>query len=201
MTLVRQSGRADAQMPVALTFNSTFAAFEARVRGPSLSGLLLQRVGGGQPPSGTLTNSVEFGASLQLHSVVAGSCGNTYQWRKGTGILTNETNATLTLPRMTQTESGSYSVIVNNELGLSYSPEMTLLVDVPAVRFLVPTIEANELRSTIVGLRTGLVFVVESSSNLVHWQPFLTNTAVTTNFSMQTPVSSGGQRFFRAGIP
>ncbi|MBI5384185.1 MAG: M36 family metallopeptidase [Verrucomicrobia bacterium] len=51
-----------------------------------------------------------------------------YQWRKGTSLLAFQTNATLTIPIIQPTDTGTYSVIVSNAPGSVSSSNVTLLV-------------------------------------------------------------------------
>jgi hypothetical protein len=188
-----------AMLPLQLAFNAPVADFEARVFGPSMTGIEVLRPGTGLPASGAATNMVNYGERVELQSAVMGDCANTYQWWREEMPVTGATNATLVVSNTVPSLAGRYRVTVSNELGLATSPAMTLVVTPPVVRLEAPQIATNTFTATVSGLPVGMEFVLESSPDLQSWQPVVTNTPLTTNFFFSAPVGVGGSRqFYRA---
>ncbi len=72
--------------------------------------------------------SVATGAAATFTVVAAGTTPLTYQWAKGGAAIGTATSATLTLPAVTATDAGSYTVTVTNAAGSVTSTAATLTV-------------------------------------------------------------------------
>ncbi len=80
-------------------------------------------------PAATLTASV--GESLALAVTASGNPAPTYQWRKGSVVLSGETGPELALGPLTFADAGTYTVVVANAAG-TRSAATRLLVPLPA---------------------------------------------------------------------
>lgn len=77
-----------------------------------------------------------------VFSVTAsGTAPLTYQWRQGTSVLPDQTNATLTLAAVSTNDGGAFTVVVSNTYGaVTSSPPATLTV-VPAMAGLLAQVQ------------------------------------------------------------
>jgi hypothetical protein len=107
-----------------------------------------------------------------------------YQWYfdQTAPILSPATFATITLPGVTVTEAGSYSVVVSNAYGSTNSATATLTVLTP----LVTRIARNANGSVTLNFE-GLpntetrIWATTNLSSPASWEPVFTNTSTTTN--------------------
>jgi alpha-L-rhamnosidase len=81
--------------------------FTLTARGSSAPFILLQPQGG----------SFVAGATINLAIAAGGTAPFSYQWQKNSKNVANATNATLTITNLSSSDSGNYSVIVNNASG------------------------------------------------------------------------------------
>jgi len=97
---------------------------------------------------------VEAGSSAQFMVFALGNAPLFYQWYFNNSILTNATNATLSLPNVTTNQAGTYDVVVSNFIGstLSSNATLTVLAATPASlsngSFESPTITQNSDQQT-----------------------------------------------------
>jgi hypothetical protein len=97
-----------------------------------------------QPVGGTVVESNSF-------SFVVAAIGTapSYQWFKGTTLLPNATNATLTLNPITVPDAGSYTVVLTNSAGhVTSDPAVLQVIAASAVQFVVTD------TNTLAGWRT-----------------------------------------------
>ena len=78
-------------------------------------------------PAGTTT--VLAGASVTFTAAATGNPAPTFQWYKGTTLLTGQTAATLTIASPTLADAGSYTVVATNSLGSVTSSAAALVVN------------------------------------------------------------------------
>lgn len=74
------------------------------------------------------TQTANLGASFTLTATAAGSPTPTYQWYKGTTLLSGQTASTYTVVSATVDDAGDYSVVVTNALGSATSNTATVTV-------------------------------------------------------------------------
>lgn len=82
------------------------------------------------PPA---SQTVVQGSSVTFSVTAAGTAPLTYQWQKNTQNIANATNSSLTLPSVTTSDAGSYTVTVANSISSATSAPATLTVTVPVV--------------------------------------------------------------------
>ncbi len=78
-------------------------------------------------PVGTTT--VLAGTSVTFTAAATGNPAPTFQWYKGTTLLTGQTAATLTIASPTLADAGSYTVVATNSLGSVTSSAAVLIVN------------------------------------------------------------------------
>lgn len=72
--------------------------------------------------------TVTAGTSVTFSVAAAGDAPLTYQWHKGVDAIAGATSSTYTIPTTSATDSGTYSVIVQNSAGTITSDSVTLTV-------------------------------------------------------------------------
>jgi hypothetical protein len=68
------------------------------------------------------------GQSLSLHVAASGGPPPSFQWRKDTHALPNQTGDTLSIPTLQLGDSGSYDVVVSNSMGSATSNAVAIAV-------------------------------------------------------------------------
>jgi hypothetical protein len=146
-----------------------------------------------QPAS--LTNAVGTSASFTVG--VAGTAP-AYQWLKGNAAISGATNATFTLVSVTNTDAGTYSVVVSNVFGTVTSSNAVLTV-IPQ-----PMIQSVGVTNQVLGLTwsavAGQSYQVQYKDDLrtTNWTALVPDilagglTATETNSITNSP-----QRFYR----
>jgi autotransporter-associated beta strand protein len=138
------------------------------------------------PPS---INTQPLGATIAVNtgttfSVTAdGTTPLTYQWRRNGTNIAGATAASYSLASAQTTESGSYSVLVSNNVGTVASQAAVLSVEIP------PSINTQPLGSTI-AVNTGTTFSVTASGTgpfTYQWRRNLTELAGATAASFALP--------------
>lgn len=74
------------------------------------------------------SQTVPEGANVTLSVAAKGALPLTYQWRKGGGNLTGETNAFFSIQGVLPSDQGNYDVVVQNSLNTAFSAVATLTV-------------------------------------------------------------------------
>jgi hypothetical protein len=155
----------------------------------------------GNPPaiSQFSTNRVVPQGDGAVFAVVAsGSSPLAYQWCFNGAALAGATGPILTVSVVQLAQAGAYSVIVSNFAGVATSGVAVLSVALP----LLPVAELRLLpggfQFTLAG-ETGRTYVVETSTNLAGWTPWLTVTNLSPPRSLlDAAISNAPQRFYRA---
>ncbi|MCI0745849.1 MAG: immunoglobulin domain-containing protein [Verrucomicrobia subdivision 3 bacterium] len=150
------------------------------------------------------TNTV--GTTATFSVTVNGAGPLSYQWKKGTGNLSNggnvsgATTANLVLSSVTQNDAANYSVVVSNPSGSVTSSTASLVVIARPTMSI--TRSGNSITLTWPGISAG--FAAQQTTSL---SPPIQWTAVTNppalaggNFSITLPTGSGN-RFYRLVTP
>ncbi len=126
------------------------------------------------------------GHEVTLQVVASGTPPLSYQWQHGDADLPGMTNATLTLPAVQLSDSGTYRVVVRNELGTTTSEDSVLTVSDAA-----PTIpnQSGKVVTFRGGVATLAVAVQGSLPLSYQWRKEGTDLPNRTNSSLTlTPV-------------
>src|SRR6186713_512688 len=94
--------------------------------------------------------SVAEGNTASFSVTASGSQPLSYQWRKNTNNITGATNPTYTIPAVSQSDAGNYSVIVSNSAGSATSNDAVLTVT-PANQLPTATINTPGAGATYAG--------------------------------------------------
>ncbi|HWH71574.1 MAG TPA: immunoglobulin domain-containing protein, partial [Candidatus Sulfotelmatobacter sp.] len=98
-------------------------------------------------PPGSRTNVAGTTASFVV--TVSGTAPFTYQWFKATSPISGATEATLTLPGVSDADAGAYSVSVANAAGTVTSPPATLTIIHPPLILRQPASQTNLAGTTV----------------------------------------------------
>jgi hypothetical protein len=119
------------------------------------------------------------------------------QWQFGGTNLPGATNATLLLSAATKEQAGLYTLTVKSPTGQAASSAAALLVRDPPAAVLASALcpDGGPFQFTVTGAGD-LAYVVEVSTNLLDWQPLITNTPPFAVVAQNATNSL--QRFYRA---
>ena len=205
-----------------VTFNSSFSFYLSQYSGqgvifPSQPGVYNYHSNWGEngavivnlPPSVTITNplnnavfpapatfTIEAGASDTADDYVSD-----VQFFLGTGDSTNALADVYNAPytaTVTDLAAGTYVVlaVATDSRGAQATNAITLTVGGAVVNLLAPRIAAGSFLFDVTGLTAGKTNVLQTSTNLVSWQPAKTNLAVGPAMTVTNPPSSGAH-FYR----
>jgi hypothetical protein len=143
------------------------------------------------------TNTVAFvGKTVALKASASGIGLLKYSWTFNGRAIHSAHSATLTLPNVSTSDAGVYSVTVTSTTGVTNSRAALTVYESPAATLGTATRAANDhFRFPVTGI-PGYKYVVQSSSNLQQWTSIATNTSPFV-FEDKTAATQG-QRFFRA---
>lgn len=142
------------------------------------------------------TNAAVIGQNVTFSVSASGTSPLSYQWNCNSNAITSATNATLTLPNISQAQAGAYSVTVSDNTGATNSPAILLKVYPAATPTLTPTAFAKGHFGLNICGSSNCEYVVEASTDLVNWIPVATNVSP---FTFVDPNMGHYQkRFFRA---
>ena len=135
-------------------------------------------------------------ASLDIFTVgVAGTSPFSYTWRRNGVLISGAAGPTLVINNVQTTNAGTYIVRVSNALGGINSAPATLTV--ASGQFSPLIVSSNGVQLTGQG-EAGATYVIESSSDLVHWDPLVTLLNNPQNWQFTDTTAIGvSQRFYR----
>jgi hypothetical protein len=114
--------------------------------------------------------------------------------------LSNQTNATLTLPSVTSTDATNYFVVVTNNYGSVTSSTVFLTMFLPPQNFYAQNVVTG-LQMNLTGTPS-FPYLLQSATNLtppINWKSIRTNYSDTNgNWQFTDTNLNGGQKFYRA---
>ena len=143
-----------------------------------------------------LSQTVASGSNVTLGVLSAGTAPLRYQWRANGVNLSGRTNATLALTSFRSTDQKAYDVVIANAAGSVTSAPAGLHLNGPA-RFGAATTTGQVFHATFLG-RAGSNYIFETSTNLIHWTPFRTNSASNGIVTIAVTNPPAPRRFYRA---
>jgi hypothetical protein len=168
------------------------------VAGASYDSMAL--VGDGAPiiSEPILNRSVIVGSNVYFRASAVGVWPLSYQWQLNSTNLTGATNQLLVITNAQLSQMGEYTVVVSNTLGSNSSPGAWLTV-LPKESFILPQsfVLTNGQASFSAISPAGLIWSLQTSSNLVTWSDIMTNTNVTGTMQFSTPATNSLENFYR----
>lgn len=143
-------------------------------------------VPGGTPPSinsQPQDQSVFVGQNATFTVTASGSAPFTYQWfYNNDTVLTNATNASLTITNAQLADTGGYSVVVSNANGSASSSTANLTVSVPTA----PSITTQPQSQTVLPGQTAVLTVTAAGSPPLSYQWFFNTNTLLPNATSAT---------------
>lgn len=142
--------------------------------------------------------TVHAGQSAMLTSGSLGKAMATYQWQFNGTNISGATNIALVFGSVSWVDSGIYQVIVSNASGTVTGPPITLNVQTPVLSALGYSPDTG-VKIRLIGSSGVNPVVIYASTNLLDWQPILTNAPSVGPIDFTDPQSLVlPQRFYRA---
>jgi hypothetical protein len=136
-----------------------------------------------------------IGATVTFTVSATGTPTPTYQWRRNGISIPAATGPILVINNVQSTNAGTYTVRVSNSVGAVTSDPAVLTVASGQISSLAFTPSGVEL--TVQG-EAGANYTIETSSDLVDWQPLVTLFNNPPNWQFTDPTATGvSQRFYR----
>jgi uncharacterized repeat protein (TIGR03806 family) len=126
-------------------------------------------------PTASPSNSVYAGTTLTLNVVVAGTPPFQYQWQKDGTNISWATNVALVLTNTTESDSGSYDVVVSNDSGTNTSAALAVLVNAGSAPIFIAQPAPASSTNYIGGLVTLAASVSGTEPIYLQWQHDGTN--------------------------
>jgi GH25 family lysozyme M1 (1,4-beta-N-acetylmuramidase) len=122
------------------------------------------------------------------------------QWRFNGTNLANATAASYTRTNAQYADAGAYSVLVTNLAGaITSSPAALSIITASPAQFQVPVVQTNGWLQLVLSGDSGATYYVQSSTNLVDWQPFTNLTLINGAFTFNAGwTTNGAALYFRA---
>ncbi len=147
------------------------------------------------------TQTISPGETVSFDVVALGQSPRAYQWFYNQAPLPGATNASLILSNTPLTSAGIYHCVVTNSIGSVTSLPAWLTVPRTVPQFVAAGFGING--GNTFGLRLNGMsghgpIILYASSNLVHWEPILTNAPATGQILLQDPEpDTWPQRFYK----
>jgi hypothetical protein len=124
----------------------------------------------------------------------------TYQWRFNGTNISGATGTSYTRTSVQYADAGIYSIRVTNLAGgiTSFEAGLSILTASPGL-FQAPLVQSNGLLQLVLSGDSGATYFVQSSTNLVNWEPFTNLTLINgTGIFNAGWVTNGSALYFRA---
>jgi hypothetical protein len=122
-----------------------------------------------------------------------------YQWKINGTNLSGATGQQLILGNLKFTDAGTYAVTVSNHAGLATSQSADLWVIEAPLLSAPLTTAADEFRFDLAG-PTNLRYLIEISTNLLHWSPVGSYTSTNSVTTIVDQSATDTNRFYRAVV-
>ena len=120
-----------------------------------------------------------------------------YQWRFNGTNLANATGASYTRANAQYANAGTYSVLITNLAGALTSSDAALsILTASPGQFQAPLVQADGSLRLVLAGDPGATYFVQSSTNLVDWQPFTNLTLLNSPFSFNAGWTTNGSALY-----
>ncbi len=146
-------------------------------------------------------NCIAFsGDTVTFNTCASGMAPLNYQWQFNGTNIDSATNSLLVLTNVPLTAAGNYGCVVTNSVGSATSRSASLIVLRSTLHFSgSPGFADGSIGWQLNQLSGHGNLIIFASTNLVDWDPVLTNPAVTGSFQFLDPgVTNQSSRFYRA---
>ena len=155
-----------------------------------------------------VSQTVALGGTVNFSATATGSEPLNYQWcRDGTnldngGNVSGVTTTNLTIFNVQVNDAGDYTVVVTNAYGSITSSVAVLTVQVPTPTILTKDgglgVSGGQFGFNLTG-PSGLVVIIEASTNLMNWLPIQTNALINGQVRFSDPQTAAFvKRLYRA---
>ncbi len=145
-----------------------------------------------------VSQTVSPGATVNLAVSATGHLPPGCQWWHNGGLLTGATNGTLSITNFQSGKCGMYQMVATNTLGAAVTSPVSIFLNTP---MRLDSFTFNRTNSSaqlrLIGT-AGTSYVIQTSSDLIHWVPLTTNTATTGIWSLNDTNATNSQRYYRA---
>jgi hypothetical protein len=150
----------------------------------------------GLVPPAVLDRKVRRGGTVTFQAASEGDFPATrHQWFCNGVAIARATNATLVLDQVQGGQSGTYTVMAENEFGSTTGTMAELTVEVPVLTIKQGPVPSS-VRVTGEG-ELGQVLVLEISPDLSTWNPFFTSAPLTGPFYLDLSTTNAPRNFIR----
>jgi alpha-tubulin suppressor-like RCC1 family protein len=161
----------------------------------------LIRFGDGSPhlTISPFSRQIAPGGATVLTTFAAGVQPITYQWQLNGSDLTGETNSSLVITGANGSAAGQYRCVVTNARGSAMSDVAHVSISFPQPLLVPGVAGAEDFSFTVTGLSGQGSLVVYASTNLIHWEPVLTNAPGPASVLVTQPkAANDGVIFYKA---
>ena len=142
--------------------------------------------------------TVSAGGTAMLSANVTGNPTAKYQWCRNQSPVSGQTNLTLAISNFQTANRGNYQLMASNSMGIVTSSLAQLLVNSPMRMGGYYFTSNGQFQFQLVGSANSN-YVLQASSDLIHWQSLATNSSPTGLWNFADPASGGATlRFYRA---
>ena len=142
------------------------------------------------------------GSNVMFHAQAVGAPAPRVQWYFKDSALPGQTNFSLMLSFVQLGQAGDYRLWANSAGGTLWSDAATLTV-LTTPQFQTGSVsvdpDAGVFHLSVKSVAPGARLVIECSTNLLDWQPVLTNTPLSSPYELSLPlITNEPARFYRA---
>jgi hypothetical protein len=122
------------------------------------------------------SQTIPVGSTIRLSVLANGNPAPAYQWLLNARSLAGATNSNLIISNFVFSNEGLYQVLVSNKVDSILSPPASVFLDSPLRIGSSSMLPRNQFQFQVIG-SAGSRFIIETSTNFLHWTPLLTNNA------------------------
>jgi hypothetical protein len=141
--------------------------------------------------------TVSQGTQATLNANVTGNPTARYQWLRNQTPVAGQTNLTLSIANFQTANEGTYTLWASNNMGIVSSSAAQLLISSPMRMGGYYFTTNGQFQFQLVGA-ANTNYVLQASSDLVHWQSLATNSSPNGLWNFADPNPGATLKFYRA---